>query len=73
VRGTMHGEGKWLYARGAYYEGLFENGVADGVGRYVGDTREEYRGEFAHNLPHGKGVMLWSNGSRYEGEWKRGN
>jgi hypothetical protein len=67
--GLRHGLGRFRYADGRVFEGLWANGVPrEGTTSFVnGDV---YRGEYAPNGDKaGKGVYEYASGALYDGYW----
>jgi hypothetical protein len=69
--GLRHGQGRFRYADGRVFEGVWEHGMPrEGTTTFVnGDV---YRGEYARNGDKsGKGVYEYVSGALYEGYWLR--
>ena len=72
---TFNGYGKYKFANGDIYEGVFEKGSQTGMGIYrygskskhSGDT---YLGGFRDGLFHGRGAYLFANGNKHVGDFK---
>ena len=55
-------------ANGNKYEGMIQNGLFDGKGRFIWKSGLIYDGDFYQNKIEGKGRFKWPDGSFYEGE-----
>lgn len=55
-----------------YRNGVWENGVQTGEGRYQDGARIDYQGSFVNGQFHGYGSARYGDGSRYQGEWFEG-
>lgn len=55
-----------------YRNGIWENGVQTGEGRYLDGARIDYQGSFVNGQFHGYGSARYGDGSRYQGEWFEG-
>ncbi|KZY67293.1 hypothetical protein A3742_00490 [Oleiphilus sp. HI0071] len=55
-----------------YRNGVWENGVQTGEGRYLDGARIDYQGSFVNGQFHGYGSARYGDGSRYQGEWFEG-
>lgn len=68
----LHGFGKYTFASGAVFEGMFRfNEMTDGKMIYT--NGEEYYGEWKNDKRHGKGEYRWPDGRVKEGKWENGN
>jgi uncharacterized caspase-like protein len=61
-----------LYADGNTYEGDFQNGFANGIGKISYYNGDVYEGEIEKGSLHGKGMMISANGNKVQGIWERG-
>lgn len=69
--GVYHGYGKSVDKDGSYYfEGLIQDGVAQGKGFIYDANFGEYEGDFEKDLFHGKGCQRFNNGDTYEGDYQ---
>lgn len=73
-RGNMnHGQGTYIWADGARYEGEFQKSRLTGFGMlYDSQGRKFFEGEFKNDQPEGLGTLYFNDGRRYVGEWKNG-
>ncbi len=55
-----------------YRNGVWENGVQTGEGRYQDGARIDYQGSFVNGQFHGYGSARYGDGSRYQGDWFEG-
>lgn len=61
----------WI--NGQVYEGNWNKGQMDGVGKLIYDNGNLYDGEFKQGKRHGTGLFVWAeNGSSYKGGWREG-
>lgn len=54
------------------YFGEIKNGMANGFGIGIVDSKGLYEGYWKNNLRHGKGKYKWANGDIYEGDFVEG-
>jgi hypothetical protein len=74
--GKLNGRGLLIEFNGRRYEGIFENGLLEGVGSVTNpyhiwgilDSAWTYRGEFKAMNPHGFGILNLSSGGKYIGQ-----
>lgn len=71
VEGQKHGQGKFSFGDGGYYEGDFQNGEITGNGTRQWADGSNYVGEFDHGDRQGKGIFNSPDGTTYEGDWVR--
>ena len=64
------GKGVQEWTDGAYYEGYWENGKANGKGRFIHANGDVYEGDWKDDKANGRGVHIHADGSKYEGTWK---
>ena len=55
-----------------YVNGIWENGVKTGEGRYREDAQLEYNGSFVNGKFHGNGTVRYATGMKYQGQWFEG-
>jgi len=55
-----------------FRNGVWENGVQTGEGRYLDGARIDYQGSFVNGQFHGYGSARYGDGARYQGEWFEG-
>ena len=55
-QGVPHGLGRWCWHGSTIYEGQWDNGKFQGVGREIYDNASFYVGEFKKWFREGKGV-----------------
>lgn len=67
------GYGHQVWPDGAHYEGMWENGMQTGQGKYYHRDGDVYEGNWLNNKADGYGVYKHANGSVYEGEWVEDN
>lgn len=67
--GKPNGKGKIIRKSGATYEGIFKNGLLQGMGKYT-FGKDSYEGEFKDGTFDGIGKYISENGDVYEGEFK---
>ena len=68
--GKRHGQGTYIAANGAFYEGEWRDSNRHGQGIMTWTSGTHYEGEFHRGKLHGNGICAWVNGDRYEGEWR---
>ena len=75
VAGKYHGHGR-LTRLGYVYEGQFMGSVANGRGKEVLESGEQYEGDFARGVREGNGTLRATNSdgsvSQYKGAFKQG-
>ena len=59
-----------IYIDSSKYEGEFENGVREGVGKMTYQNGDTYEGEFKNDVREGDGKMTHPNGDIDEGDFK---
>ena len=65
-----HGEGKILYlGKNDKYEGMFNDGIVNGFGKYDWENEESFCGYFLNGKMNGKGTYAWPNGDIYIGSY----
>lgn len=73
VRGNcLNGKGKFRFADGATYEGMFKKGKFTGQGVMHYPDGALYAGNWRFSLQQGKGRMTDANGTVYFGMWNNG-
>ena len=70
--GFMNGKGKFTFANGDIFEGLFKNGSLNGKGTAIWFNKNRYDGDWKDGFPSGEGTYAWASGNRYSGHWERG-
>lgn len=55
------------WANGDTYEGDFENGIMQGLGKLVKANGDTYEGSMLGGQKHGYGVMIYANGTATQG------
>lgn len=68
----FHGWGVYTYLAGGKYEGEWQYGQKDGVGRRDWPDGSRYEGEWSNNQPHGKGIKTYKGGAQYTGDFRQG-
>ena len=68
--GQVHGEGKYIWTTGEFYDGQWKKGLKEGYGVWKGVANDTYIGEWKDNKPYGFGKHVWGSLDQYEGEWK---
>lgn len=68
----FHGWGVYTYLAGGKYEGQWQYGEKDGVGRRDWPDGSRYEGEWHNNQPHGKGIKTYKDGAQYSGDFRQG-
>ena len=66
------GEGVFVFADGASYQGQWKRGRRHGQGQERGREGDVYTGGWREDARHGFGLLEYANGSRYEGGWRNG-
>ena len=66
---TMSGWGKYQYACGDVYEGIFKDGMRHGYGEYVYKKGGKYVGEWIQDKKNGKGLFKFDS-TDVEGIWQ---
>lgn len=69
---VFHGYGIYFYEDGGYYQGYWQNGIMEGLGKMVVQDQEIYIGNFRIGEYHGKGRIEYKDGGKYVGEWGNG-
>jgi hypothetical protein len=70
--GEREGEGTYVYASGAKYQGEWKAGIMDGRGMYRHADGSVYEGEWKAGEKEGRGTYRHANGNVYQGEYKAG-
>ena len=71
--GKKHGNGKFTWQDGSYYEGEFVDGVFHGVGTYYFKEYDKtYNGQFQNGKIEGNGEMKWKDGREFYGQFVNG-
>jgi len=70
--GFMDGKGKFTFADGDVFEGMFKNGTLNGKGSARWINKNHYEGDWKDGYPSGQGTYTWASGSRYTGGWLNG-
>lgn len=71
--GHLHGHGVICDPHGnVTYDGTFNNGRRDGLGRQVFENGDEYSGNWKDGRMHGRGTQSFRNGDKYMGMWEYG-
>ena len=71
--GVKDGKGIYRFANGTELDGEWENGVIQGVGRYIdADNNLIYEGESMNGKLDGMGIYYYENGYSYMGKWVNG-
>ena len=60
------------YGNGDVFEGLYQNNMRNGQGKYTLASGEFYSGNYKDDAPHGYGISKSPAGDLYEGNWKYG-
>lgn len=68
----FHGWGVYTYLAGGKYEGEWQYGQKDGMGRRDWPDGSRYEGEWRNNQPHGKGIKTYKDGAQYTGDFRQG-
>jgi hypothetical protein len=62
---------RYTYPNGNMYEGKYEKGLRNGLGRFVWRrTDEKYEGEWRGDQRNGFGTHIWHDGTKYMGEFR---
>ena len=72
VKGMREGEGKLLWASGAWYQGGFRNDEMHGSGTLQKQNQDKYQGEFFAGKFHGRGYFTPAGGVSHMGYWCMG-
>jgi hypothetical protein len=75
VNEQKHGHGKHTFHTHPIfheYEGEFDDGEMQGMGKMVMKNRDRYVGAVQEGVMHGKGTMRFHDKTRYEGDWDQG-
>ena len=67
-----HGNGILTSSNGYIYEGQFNMGVKEGLGKEILPNGDMYEGEFINNFPNGQGIYKSINGTTWEGLFSDG-
>jgi len=74
--GKMHGQGVYKFWNkqkdciGSKYQGGFNHGVREGVGRMEYTNRDIYQGTWQNDCRTGDGICWFADGSVFHGIWK---
>ena len=73
-QGIPHGNGKMHLSNGGFYEGSFNHGVKNGIGKFQFPNddpkkRKNYEGEWLNDEINGKGILIYSTRSKFEGNF----
>ncbi|KAG0471113.1 hypothetical protein HPP92_015659 [Vanilla planifolia] len=73
-----HGRGKYLWADGCMYEGVWRRGKAAGKGKFSWPSGATYEGSsraggwmVSGHRKHGYGSKSYANGDFFEGQWRK--
>lgn len=72
-KGKPFGQGKYTWANGSVYIGMFKNGLKHGKGRWQkgeGDQLSVFEGEYVNDKKEGFGIFRWASGNAYDGYFK---
>lgn len=73
VLSQPNGSGKYSFANGDYFDGLWLNGLPHGKGFYLYNDLHEFYGTFKNGLKHGEGILYDKNGKVvHQGNWING-
>lgn len=61
-----------LYTSVNYANGIWENGIKTGEGKYIEDAQLDYNGSFVNGKFHGNGTVRYATGMKYQGQWFEG-
>ncbi len=67
-----HGQGRYTFTFGSYYDGQFCEGEQTGQGQLVYVDGYTYEGQFTKGVMNGFGKQKSPEGDVYEGEWRDG-
>lgn len=69
--GKFHGKGRYVWKNGASYDGNFNDGRREGIGRWKSGKNDYdlYFGQYKNDKKSGKGQYTWANGTVYEGNF----
>jgi len=67
--GTMHGQGRMIYADGWEYVGGWKNGTMDGQGTLNHPDGTVYEGQWNAGRMHGLGKLTYPDGWQFIGQW----
>ena len=70
--GTMHGQGRMIYADGWGYVGGWKNGTMDGQGTLNHPDGTVYEGQWRLGKMHGLGKLTYPDGWQFIGQWTEG-
>jgi hypothetical protein len=70
--GTMHGQGKLVYADGWTYVGGWKSGTMDGQGSLTQADGTLYEGTWRNGRMNGLGKLTYPDGWSFIGNWKDG-
>jgi hypothetical protein len=62
-----HGEGKFTWESGNWFEGVYQNDKRHGFGRMHWADGTVYEGDWEHGAQHGRGTLKLPNGDCKEG------
>lgn len=65
-KGLFHGQGKYIFADGSFYEGEYRDGKQNGLGVFTFLSGDVFKGEFVDDKKTGKGLYIYANGDFYE-------
>ena len=59
------GQGKYIFANGAYYEGTWKDDMKNGYGSFRWPDHSSFTGNWVNNLKEGKGLYIYADGDEY--------
>jgi hypothetical protein len=66
----FHGYGILIKSDGSKYQGIWESGLINGIGRFYTQTGDLYDGNFIKGIACGYGKFFHKDGTIYKGEWQ---
>ena len=66
-----HGQGRYLWGDGSFYEGTWNKDYRCGFGEHLMSNGNIYKGKWENDCMEGDGVMEFFTGFKYTGKWQQ--